>query len=392
MRRISLLVGFTLCLVPAIARAQCDTASITSATWDAEHKDVAISLSLNALTSSNATWTLLDTTTAMTVPARVEYEWGHGHHPGTASSLVLIPSSPLETSHSFSVSVAGLRFEGCSSDSNISHSVDTGNSIGPVFSFGPSDDRDSSDLYLAGAVAGAVGKSPAYVADVKLQVSWYLTAFMKVQPGFDFTGSNDPDYDGDSVTFGGRLPVALPNLRLVVEPGFIFESDKTFSNINAVVPVLANYVPRAWKTPIGEWYFEPRAGVELGGNITTAIGASYPQSIARVVGGLHIFWTIWSRDQSHAARKIVYVTVSGVNRWLLHSEPRFDQDDSGLVYVDSSRTSRSDVQAAINFDVTDHFGIAVSYENGRLPPVYPPVRNKFMVSLVLKGTLSNKSQ
>src|SRR5205823_4196792 len=102
---------------------------------------------------------------------------------------------------------------------------------------------NTSDLYLSGAWTGATDAKPAYIADIKFQLSWYLTNAVRFVPGIDLKASSDGKSNGDSVTLGARFPVtARP--RLIIEPAFVVESDVAYQDVNGIAPIVAHIVPK----------------------------------------------------------------------------------------------------------------------------------------------------
>jgi hypothetical protein len=391
MRLVIILFGAIAVMPPAaVAANQCDNAALSSAKPVSGSTRLSVGLSLPvATTNPTSAWSLLDATTTIATPLNNPFYRPSPGSGGRFSTRVefTLPAG-LAAGDEYIVTVANLLFAGCSKPAHVLSVVVDANTDADhqtLFSLSPSDDRYTSDLYLSGAVTGATGAKSAYIADAKVQLAWYIAHRASVRPVFDFAASTDPRSNSDSVLAGARIPITV-STRLALEPGFVIESDAGYHNVNWVVPVVAVIVPAIIGKSSGHAYIEPRVGLELGGNWRNVGGATYSDGILRSLVAAHAFVSVW-----HRTDKTVYLSVEGIDRLLAHSEPRFTEDATGLMLVETSQAARSYVKASVGFDFTKYVGAALKYEYGELPPVYTKVRNRFTISVVAKSKLAQHS-
>jgi hypothetical protein len=372
----------------AAAADLCSKAALSSPSWDARNLEVSVRVTpAIPIKGQGAVWTLVDGETGKVVSAAVQYEERPGADPQKMSNRVnLIVTAPLEQ-HGYTITVTNLKFEGCAGTTKpVFASFAAGKSVGkrPTFDLNASEDRDSSDIYLSGALTGGTGAKPAYIADLKAQYKRYLDHAGRVglRPQLDFVASTNPSNNSNYFTWGIGVPLAV-GPRATLSPQFVLESDPGHHYINWLVPVTADLTPKSMSyVHLVEAYAQPMAGIEVGGNLHNSTSASSNQSVVRPLVGVRCYLNVWQGTD-----KKFYVSVVAVDRWPLTAEPRFSSTSSGLVFLDMSKAARPYGKATLGLDVTKLLGFSLKYEYGDLPPVYTRVKNKVSITVVFKGKL-----
>jgi hypothetical protein len=353
--------------------------------------------------NNTAGWTLFDLTSNEQISILKVIP---DQSPPPASSATVGVSRAILRSHSYLLSATKLDFVGCTPDQIPTVQVDTAKpKSGGIFDVGTAQDRSSSDLYLSGMINGAKHEHASYTADVKFQVPIILksasfgtgTSYrpeISFLPLFDFTGSTDKDSDGDSVLFGAGFRFVNPLVGsarnavltgIVARPIGALESDKHFHDINALFRLEAPFVVRPLlSSTYLNVYAQPIVGLDAGANVRAPISGVYSQSILRPVTGGHVYVKLFNSEKRRVSIESEYT-----RRWLTHPEPEFSENDDGSLNLLGTNTRARDyVTTKFQWDFNDYVGLTFSHDNGKLPPTFVRVNNKYTIGLTLKMGLT----
>jgi hypothetical protein len=403
----SLLVGFSLCLfATARANADCTTYDINNARWIPQDNAISVSLTGTALSTKQpkAQWALIDALDHRTINVRsdgIRYTY----------NTVTIPAKNLvELNRPYYILATNLKFDDCPKEQEkISPAeLKTKRTSTPTFAYSPATNRDDSDFYMAPTVDGASGSKASYTLDAKLQfrkallgpsfgkgVPYYPAVFFV--PGVDAKISSNTNEDADSVLFQVPLEVVsilspnrFPRLSkfapsVISQPGYVTESDKKFHDINAIFSEREYIVLHTFSAAWFQITPEPTIGFETGANLKAQSANTYPNSILRANFGMHLGVNLFAQEK---AKPLFSIEGDYVRRLLLNPEPTYNTDSNGnYVFVSVGTQPRDYVKVNISYDLTSYVAVSVAYENGRLPPLYTLVSDKYTFGITFKGQL-----
>jgi hypothetical protein len=285
---------------------------------------------------------------------------------------------------------------------------------GHRFTLSPSKARTDSDLYLSGLVSGATGQKASYTADIKAQFNYILKQAdeknpeVAILPSFDFTSSNNPKQDGNSVMIGTAFRLAWANkvpplsafgLYTILEPGFAIQADPRFRVVEPLFRLPVYAVPHVLQFGPFVAYLQPTFGIETGGSTKMPSAGDYASApsalpktggIVRPFAGGSLFVNINQKVPKGAgeSKSIFSLETDYINRWPLIAEPTFSQTSAGtLTLMGIGRQPRGYVTTKIERDFNSYLSIALEDDYGELPPLYTKVDNKYSLTLTYKAAL-----
>lgn len=263
--------------------------------------------------------------------------------------------------------------------------------------------RDDSTFYFNGQTTHSRGKDFSGTYDFKADLSTRNGLGKQLQCGFfaDLKGGNDPNGSPDSLNLGVKLDGPLHTwnftnpapwwnlkehlnqLRWTNSPhlestedftnkNFIFASDFTLS-LKSLTPS-GNYTPQI--------YLRPRAGVEAGKNLRSAVPGADGRSIARIKAGTALI--LYFPVKKPALNDITLETQYD-RRWPLRDEVNQDVNNGVFSAVKINTRPRDYVKETFTLNATKFIGFTVAYEYGSLPPIFKLLDSKFTIGLNVKA-------
>lgn len=287
------------------------------------------------------------------------------------------------------------------------------------------DGREDAEFYVSGESITAIGKSPKFSADIKIErefgkkgVPFLFTPFFELKwsntqedsdkLGFGIKFSNSFKFaDSDKgVREDSELREILDNARTGGEeqtPKFTkinkrrtqaqyflwegtgeIESSWNFRVTNFITSQEIKYLlrPKIFRdkddAPRGKLLLTPFIGTDLGWNLKSPVlrderrivrlkaGATLNLNINKPFGESYIQGITWEN--------------SFIQRWFVLKEQAYDKDDDGnLILRDYGRKPRSYFSSDLQFKLSDYLGFGLKYEWGQLPPLYEKVNHRLKV-------------
>jgi hypothetical protein len=276
----------------------------------------------------------------------------------------------------------------------------------PAFTIKPATNRDSSDFYFAPTVDGASGTGASYTLDSKVQFKYALAAPLFGSgvryrpaiffiPGIDAKISSNAKEDGNSVLLQAPFeiiaivdPDRFPRLSKVIpsvisQPGFVTEADKKFHDINGIFSDTEYIVVRSLGNDWLSIVPEPLVGVETGANIKAQQVNTYPSAILRADVGMHVGINFFKVKKP---KPLFSLESDYIRRMFLNPEPNYKTDTKGNYVLESVGTQpRDHASVKLGYNLTDYISLTVAYENGRLPPVFTKVSDKYTFGITFNG-------
>lgn len=406
-----LFVLVALRLTATSSPAQCiaEDASILRARYKEGDATIYVSLSkrLNqadlSATGKPEQWHLDDLTSLARIP--ISDVQPDGLLDGETTSVIIVISVPLDMAHIYRLSAPSLTFLGCQTKEDekpdtlvqkkkLPQPVSPGQPAPPpkkknFFPMGKAEDRNDSNVYLAGSLEGARGGKPNFSADIKIEVPYVINPgkAIDVRPYFNLKSSTAKNGDSDSLNFGGkfRIPFNTSNsgpLRYVLwEPAGGFESDRRFGNVNLITSQLLTFgIPGNANTFKWRARILPYIGFELGRNLKSPVKAAEGRPISRGIVGSTFYLNYDRSEDSSFSFQVDYV-----RRFLLRREVSFTKDDDDkLIPLLVGKGPRDYLKATAEYDFSKFTGFTLGYEYGRLPPNFELVNHKYSLGLVFK--------
>jgi len=259
--------------------------------------------------------------------------------------------------------------------------------------------KDDSDVYLSGQANGASSQKFTYTADVKLSFPFKVVQFSRVNtfaPVFTYNASTDPKANPDTLNLGldwSLFPVRdlapSPFTRLQLTNSPKLEGTHNLDAFNFVHSVRSTFLSRVARKGIATFYALPYVGQEIGTSISSPLVTAEGNLIARPFAGGDFNLVF---DVNKGYLKNISLESYGVRRWLLRDEVDVDTDKSGKITAINSNTKPKDyVKNSLTFGLSDYWGLTLSHEYGRLPPIYKLLDNKMTVGLTYKVSLNKKA-
>lgn len=247
------------------------------------------------------------------------------------------------------------------------------------------DDRDASDIYLAGEAGRSTGKDFFGALDVKLQ---YPLGYKEIggrihslAPAFDLRASSDPDGDPDSLNLGilwGFNPMvnAGPLLALRWENQGGLESAKDFDVTNALWSSKVRLLSHTWQpSSFVLLYARPYVGLEVGDNLSSPADGPKPGNVVRTSVG------------STATLSINVLNGIGLEA---NYERRTLHEDEFINGSALAAGNREWLEGKLTFNVTKFWGVFIGFEDGRKPPVFKEVKDRLRFGFSYKARVALK--
>lgn len=255
--------------------------------------------------------------------------------------------------------------------------------------------REDANLYISGEVSGARGTTFLKSIDLKFEYPFRKVIGRRVhsfKPFFELKSASGPKADPDAMKFGlnWEFPawryrgenLKVPIRRIVTRVAPQFEADKDFDNVNFTVDNRFRLLSRTYAAKRSTVYFRPFVGQEVGANLKSPLPGAEGQFIYRALIGttLHAVFPI-----GKPALDSISFEGDYTRRWLLRSEVGLDSDDDGnpqLLVL--GKGPRDYLDTSFNLNFTKALALTISYEYGRLPPLFKLVDSKTTIGLTYK--------
>lgn len=260
----------------------------------------------------------------------------------------------------------------------------------PPLTFSKALKRDDADFYISGEldtvsrVASPDDHKVDGIADVELGYKFQKTLWGHVQtfkPDFTLKASSEKGHDPNSMSFGVRWdsPLHWFWLRWRKEPKI--ESNKNFSESDAIVATSLRFLPRDWHGI----YLTPFVGGEFGGTFRSPLPEARGTAVVRGLIGTELDYNY---NLKLPGLNRVGFSAAYTRRLLARPEVAVDDSDlSALTPLLFGRSPHDHVEAKFKLFFTNLFGTTIGYEYGDLPPTYSRVYNQFKIGLLYQAAV-----
>lgn len=313
--------------------------------------------------------------------------------------LYLPAAARLDTLHAYQVRVSNLKYEGGKgAGKTVAGPLTWRAGDAPERELEAADGRDDADFYAAVDVSGTRLDAAVGGVDVKIDREWATPGLGRsIWTGVvvDFRASSDPDADPDALALGASLSFAPwqvgdPTVRSLVQAVWSrnvlkLEGTRDLDHVNTVLENRLTLQSPTWDLKNGAvLYARPFFGNEAGYTLASPADEASGRFIERLMAGGSI--TFRQALESEGLEKFS-VQAAVVRRWPLRDEVHFQDDDGDASALRLGKAPRTHLLASLGLDVTTHFGVAVKYEWGELPPAYKLVDGKLSFGFTYKASL-----
>lgn len=316
-------------------------------------------------------------------------------------SMVELRVAPLTDQEFYELYVTGLHFgteamtEPLVSRLEFTSIASTDEDPGKKLPLTAAEDREDSNIYLAGEVTRGSGTKFNGSADVKLSYSipadfWSRSHFF--EPLFDLKASSDPEADPDTMKMGFDWAFLLKkrgksNKRFSPiwwKNSFLVEAERDFDNANFTWGTRFVAPSRVWRSKGNKvrFFVRPFVALEFGKNLKSPVQEAENKALARGLFGSSLNLSFPLKRKYLAS---VGLEASYVRRLLMLREIYFEKaEDDKLRAVFFARNPRDWIESKVTLNITDAFGFYVGYEYGQQPPSYKLVDHRMKAGLIYK--------
>ena len=274
--------------------------------------------------------------------------------------------------------------------------------------------KEDADVYLAGGLVAAQQSSPIVMIDTKLKLGWpYGRDFHWAGVNASFAinpepkppaDSNDVNPDAISIFYQMDWARALPvnpvfyGIQLVATPfGGELSSDPVSGNLMGGGQI--NFYSQPF---FGRLVVDPFVGAQIGVNkrkpdtlFEQPVDLTNYDDIRRVTYGLDMALYNFGKEVT-ADNLYRFVATFSWKGWGLGTDEPFVEsqsktDEAGkrkrIKVLELKGGTRNYVEASVAYNVTDHFGVAITAKRGSQPPLFQHLDAQVALNLTFKAKL-----